>query len=268
MNEKTISQYYLERYVLEELPEDEKEKIRHLCSTNPEIQSAVEEIKKSNRNILELYPFQTMKADFSNHHAEISRKPFPWKLIFTVSSAAAILVLIFWLPVLKHKSLIFQPASERDITLVKGIVNVDLSLTQLLVYRKTQDKVELLKDGEKAEAGDLLQLAYVANKKTYGMIFSIDGRGYITLHFPENKRKSTELEPHRQFLLPNAIELDDAPQFERFFFLTSESPIDVENILQKTRDIAKNLNKIRKQNLDLPEKFEQYSVLILKGESS
>jgi hypothetical protein len=100
------------------------------------------------------------------------------------------------------------------------------------------------------------------------MILSIDGKGAVTLHLPERKGDSTKLELGKQSLLSNAFELDDAPEFERFFFLTSDSPIDVDGVLQEAQDLAKNLEQIRQNNLDLPESYEQYSVLILKGEGS
>ena len=184
------------------------------------------------------------------------------------SAVATLLILILFLPLLKQKPPIIYPDAEKEVTLVKGIPAVDLSQTQLLVYRKIQDRVETLSDGEKARAGDLLQLAYVATEDLYGMILSIDGRGVVTLHLPESKGDSTQLELSRQSLLPSAIELDDAPEFERFFFLTSDSPIDVDGILQEAQDLAKNLEQVRQNNLDLPENFQQYSVLILKGEGS
>jgi hypothetical protein len=72
----------------------------------------------------------------------------------------------------------------------------------------------------------------------------------------------------KQFLLPNAIELDDAPNFERFFFLTSEYPIDVDGVLREAQDLANNPERVQQKNLDLPESFKQYSVLILKGGGS
>ncbi len=143
-----------------------------------------------------------------------------------------------------------------------------MSRTQLLVYRKIQERVETLSDGEKARAGDLLQLAYVSAEDSYGMILSIDGRGAVTLHLPESEGDSTKLELSKQSLLPSAFELDDAPEFERFFFLTSDSPFDVGGVLQEAQDLAKNLEQVRQNNLDLPESFHQYSVLILKGEGS
>jgi len=269
MNKETISEYYLERYALGELPDEEKEEIRLLSSSVPEIQAALDEIKSSNRDILALYPPLTVKASLLMQLAETPKKAFPLKRVLTISSAVAtLLILILVFPLHKQKPSIIYPDAEREVTLAKGIPAVDLSRTQLLVYRKIQDRVETLSDGEKARAGDLLQLAYVTTEDSYGMILSIDGRGAVTLHLPESKGDSTKLELSKQSLLPNAIELDDAPEFERFFFLTSDSPIDVDEVLLEAQDLAKNLEQVRQNNLDLPESFKQYSVLILKGEGS
>jgi hypothetical protein len=266
MNKESISEYYLERYVLGELPEEEKEEISRLASNNPELQAAINEIKASNQEILEFYPPHTIKAILMAQNSETSKKPPSLKFILTISSAAALLFLILNLPLKRQESNELYSNSEKEVTLVKGIARVDLSQTQLLVYRKLQDQVELLKDGEKAQAGDLLQLAYVSAEGTYGMIFSIDGRGFITLHFPEYNGESTKLEFHKQFLLSNAIELDDAPGFERFFFLTSDYPFNVNSILKEAQNMAEDLEKIQTQDLHLSENFNQYSILILKGE--
>lgn len=269
MNKEIISEYYLERYVLGELPEEEEKKIRQLSLSAPEIHAALEEIRSSDQDILALYPPLTVKASLLTQLAESPKKSFPYRRILTISSAVAtLLILILFLPLLKQKPRVIYPDREQEVTLVKGIPAVDITRTQLLVYRKIQDRVEILSDGEKARAGDLLQLAYVTTEDSYGMIFSIDGRGTVTLHLPESKSKSTRLEMSKQFLLPNAIELDDAPKFERFFFLTSESPIDVDGVLVEAEALAKNPEQVQQKNMELPERFKQYSVLILKGEGS
>jgi hypothetical protein len=269
MNKEAISEYYLERYALGELPEEEEEEIRQWTSSMPEIQAALEEIRSSNREILSLYPPQTVKASISTWQDDRPKELFPKKRILAISAAvSAFLILLLVLPLLKQKPPIVYPDLEQDNTTVKGIPTVDLSKTQLLVYRKIQDQVEMMSDGEYARMGDLLQLAYVAVEDPYGIILSIDGRGVITLHLPDSEQKSTKLEGKKQFFLPNAIELDDAPDFERFFFLTSKSPIDVEEVLQEAQDLAKNPDLVQCNDLDLPLSFNQYSVLILKGEGS
>lgn len=269
MNKEIISEYYLERYALGELPDEEVGEIGRLVSSNAELQATLEEIRSSNRDILALYPPLTVKAGLLTRLDDVPNKSYPLKYVLTISSAvAAFLILILILPLLKRDPRIIFPEAKQDVILVKGIPTVDLSRTQLLVYRKIQDQVEILSDKEQARAGDLLQLAYVTTEEPYGMILSIDGRGIITLHFPEGRWKSTALELNKQFLLPNAIELDDAPGFERFFFLTSKSPIDVDTVLKELKDLAKNPDRIQQAGLELPKNFKQYSILILKGEGS
>jgi len=151
---------------------------------------------------------------------------------------------------------------------VKGISHIDLTKTQLLVFRKNKEDVEILDSGTLSNKGDLLQLAYVAAHEPYGIILSIDGRGEISLHFPEDKNGSTELLMNKKSLLPHAIELDDAPDFERFFFITSKNKINVQDVLLLVEELAKNPGRLRESELDLAEGMEQYSVLIIKGEDS
>jgi hypothetical protein len=267
MNKEIISEYYLERYALGELPDEEAEEIGRLAAADPELQTALENIESSNREILALYPPRMVKASLSTQIAEMPKKSFPMKPVLAISSVTAVLLTLFLvLPLLKEKPGIVYPDAEQDVTLIKGIPKVDLSVTQLLVYRKIQDKVEILSDGDQARAGDLLQLAYVSVEESHGMILSIDGRGLITLHFPESKGESTKLDLNKQLLLPNAMELDDAPGFERFLFLTSGSPIDVDAVLKELEGMAKNPEQIRQTGLDLPGNLKQYSILILKGE--
>lgn len=269
MNKEIISEYYLERYALGELPAEEAEEIWQMAALDPELRTALENIESSNREILTLYPPPMIKASLTTQLTEMQKKPFALKRVLIYASvAAALLLVILVLPLLKEKPGMVYTDAERDVILIKGIPKVDLSVTQLLVYRKIQDQVEMLADGDHARAGDLLQLAYVATEETYGMIFSIDGRGLVTLHFPEDSRESTKLEMNKQLSLPNAIELDDAPGFERFFFLTSRTPIDVDAVLKELKDLTEYPEQARQIDLDLPGNLKQYSFLILKGEGS
>jgi hypothetical protein len=272
MTKEFISDYYLERYVLGELPEEETERIRQTASTDPELRRALKDIESSNREILALYPPSIVKANLLTRSNEMMRKPslFPLKQILTISSALAAIIVAFILilPIIKNETEIKPVDTGEDFALVKGIEAVDLSKTQLLIFRKIDEKVEILKDGTRAKEGDLLQLGYVTVEEPYGMILSIDGRGDITLHYPSKKGGSTGLVLRKKSFLSNAIELDDAPAFERFFFITSESEIDVDKILQKAESLSQDLDRVQQEELDLGGNLKQYSILIRKGEGS
>src|SRR5690606_19161898 len=74
--------------------------------------------------------------------------------------------------------------------------------------------VERLGEGATARAGDVLQVSYVAAGRRRGAVLSIDGRGVVTLHFPERAGAATELVQEGAVPLAHAYELDDAPAFE------------------------------------------------------
>ena len=143
---------------------------------------------------------------------------------------------------------------------------VNLGKTRLLIHRKRNNHVELLPNGTSAKAGDLLQLGYITANEPYGIILSIDGQGRVTLHFPESKDLPTALVRRQKILLPNAIELDNAPAFERFFFITSTSPLEVAGTLRAAEKLAKDLHRASKELLPLPGDINQYSLIILKGD--
>ena len=155
-----------------------------------------------------------------------------------------------------------------DQTLVKGEAAVDLTKTQLLVYRKRGDLAEILGDGNEAGAGALLQLAYVAAAEPHGVILSIDGRGRVTRHFPAEEGGSTLLALNKRIAPPERHRARRRPGFERFFLVTSAEPIDVGAVLAKAGELAKDPGRARRSDLDLPAGLKQRSVLILKGEGS
>jgi hypothetical protein len=270
MNHELLNEYYLERYVLGELPDETAEEIRRQVLVYPEIDAILKEIESSNRDILELYPVDSVKADLITRMNEAQRKPasFSLRRILYFSSALATVLVFFLLilPAIKEKTGTEPFLIGPEQTVIKGIAAIDLSKTQLLIFRKINNEVEMIKDREHALAGDLLQLGYVAAEESYGMIFSIDGRGSVTLHFPAEIGGSTALEKHKESLLANAIELDDAPDFERFFFVTSIYDIDIGSVLKNAESLAKVPGRVPQTDLDLPDGLKQYSILILKGE--
>ena len=278
MNRELINEYYLERYVLEELPEAYAQEIRQLAATDPDIRAALSEIEASNRDILSTYPVSELKKSLENQQQESlnpafkrtqSHKIFPLRrILYFFYALAALLLLVLFLPQLRKEPGI-PPFDEREgYSAVKGDQNIDLSQTQLLIYRKNKDNVELLSDGARVREGDLLQLAYVAASHPYGLILSIDGRGVVTLHFPVEKSNAIDLLQNKRTVLSNAIELDDAPGFERFFLITSGSHIDIDTILKKAQNLAHDPSRVIRAKLDLPSEIEQFSILILKGENS
>ncbi len=142
--------------------------------------------------------------------------------------------------------------------------SVHLGAPYLVVHRHTSGLPEVLPNPTQAEAEDLLQLAYVASGRRFGVIVSIDGRSQVTLHAPETPAASTELVPTGMVSLSRAFELDDAPNFERFFFVTAAEPIDVERVLQAGYELGRDQSAREPGLLALDPAWEQGTFTLYK----
>jgi hypothetical protein len=134
----------------------------------------------------------------------------------------------------------------------------------LRVHRQGATEPELLTNHAKARRGDVLQLSYVAAGRPFGMVISLDGRGTVTLHHPATLTGSTALAPGEAVTLDHAYELDDAPGFERFLFVTSDAPLDVATVLEAAHVLARQPSEARTRPLPLPETLVQTSFTLEK----
>jgi hypothetical protein len=275
MSEK-ISHLDWERYVLGELPPDRAKALRDRLNEDPGLRREVEEIERSNRDDLERYPASRVVAKIRERFereasgagkAEACRRlrpPVSKRLALLIPALAAAAVLaVLLLPGRKPGVLPRVADSIRDDTVVKGTAGVDLKTTHLLVFRKRGTTVEELADGSQSRAGDILQMAYVSTRK-FGMILSIDGTGRISSQFPDTAGTSAPLDVNRKTLLPHSVELDNAPRFERIFFVTSDSPIDGKAVWAAAQALARNPERAEKEALVLPDGLDQVTFLIRK----
>ncbi len=117
--------------------------------------------------------------------------------------------------------------------------------------------IERLDDGARVRAGDRLQLQYRAGDRSHGAIVSIDGAGTATLHFPSTVHGSTRLRAGGLIALDHSYELDDAPSFERFFFVTTDASttLDVAMVLAAAKTLAAS-NDPEHGTLELPATHE------------
>jgi hypothetical protein len=119
----------------------------------------------------------------------------------------------------------------------------------LAIFRKTNNGSEPLHPGEKARAGELLRIGYQAGGFPYGAILSVDGNGNVTRHWPASGERAGRLE-NGEALLPSSFELDEAPDFERFYFVVSKRPFALDPLLKSLRENetlpdVKNIRAIR-----------------------
>ncbi|RKG65269.1 ActD-like protein, partial [Corallococcus sp. CA054B] len=134
---------------------------------------------------------------------------------------------------------------------------------RLDVHRQAGTRTEHLTDGAPAQVGDVVQLSYTAAGHAHGVILSVDGRGTVTPHLPASGDTSALLERSGTHLLPRAYELDDAPGFERFFFVSSDTPFELEGVMAAARVLATS-PEARTAPLTLPTGLGQTSFLLEK----
>lgn len=265
MTNKQIKTWEIERYLLGELPPSRMGEIARLIRENPAIDKEIEKLRLANIEVLEKHPIETMlpeilrKYEENRRQARIREKTRPItlkRLLYATPVVASALILLF-VVFFKDSTI---PGSMR----IKGDESLDFSKTQVIIYRKGKGGIELLSGQTQAKAGDLLQLGYISAGRTHGIIFSIDGNGVVTLHYPEKRDGSSLLKQEKKNLLSSAYELDNAPGFERFFFITAMQEIDVEDILKRAEALALSPKLAKATNFDLPESCHQFSILLNK----
>jgi hypothetical protein len=114
-----------------------------------------------------------------------------------------------------------------------------LSTVELSVFLKGDSEIPLSDQAVVGE-GNTVQIAYKAPAgERYGVIFSIDGRSEVTMHYPYRGGQSSVLVSGKRTFLNEAYTLDDAPFYEVFVMVVSEKPLNAETVLLEAQSIAK-----------------------------
>jgi hypothetical protein len=241
---RNIPDLVLERYRLDELPETSARAVAQMVAADPALQARLDALARSDADI---------RAQYSPLISIHDRRAPSRRLVvraLTAATLGATALLVF-------AALPRTPSQPTVTERIKG------GRPSLALYRRTPSGSERLADGDVARTGDLLRVGYASAGRAYGVIFSIDGRGTVTLHLPPAGDESASLEkilvPGKPILLDRAYELDDAPRIERFYFVTGARPFAVAPVLAAARAAAAAPEK-----LPLPAGLEQVTFAIQK----
>ncbi len=252
---KPIGEWTLEQFVQGELPAEQQDALRQRVETDAALARRVQALRDSDREILERHPARSVaaavRARAEAARARRARWIAPGALAFAGAAAAIVLAVHFVPRPLPIAEGVGEPGER-----IKG------AEPRLFVFEVDGGKAVRLDDGARVSPGKTVQLQYVAAGKRYGAIVSIDGRGGVTLHWPVRPDAPARLEPGKASL-PDAFQLDDAPGFERFFFVTSTSPIAAADVLSAADLLAREPDA-RSAPLRLPAGWEQSSLLLDK----
>lgn len=201
-----------------------------------ELEGALAQLKKSDQEILSAYPALNFtpavvgaaKEALANKEAPAGKdKPNIYVRLNKTRplffAAAAVLVLALCAPVALNtiKSL----GGSRSIRL-KGS-----GQHQIRLYKQSGADAVQLKNGEAVKESDLVQITYIPGSYNYGVIFSVDGNGNVTRHFPDASWQAEKLQKTGEEVpLAFSYELDDAPKYECFVFVASKNPFDFSKI--------------------------------------
>ena len=187
-----------------------------------EIENALQELKKSNQEILNIYPVEKIQKQFIKKTLTVKG----YKNIRYISlAAAALFAVALCVPVLMNS---VRATSSKNITRAKGSVSKH---QELRLYKKAGNDAVILKNGTDARENDVIQITYLPGEYNYGVIFSVDGSGNLTRHFPEDSWVSEKLEKTgSEVPLEFSYKLDDAPKYECFIFVASKKTFDMSTI--------------------------------------
>jgi hypothetical protein len=258
-HEKKTPDWLLERLALGELDEAAAADVRRrLAAEGRDADAELAALAASSREILEAHPPARVAAALRVRAAE-ARPARTWLVALPLVLAGAAAIGLVARPSTRGGA----PRSVGDV----AFENTEIKGTsELHVYRHRASGDERLSDGARATTGDLLQLAYRAPTDAFGTLISIDGRGHVTVHWPEPGADGpARLSPKGEVRLPSAYELDDAPAFERFIFVSAAAPFDMKTVIDAAEALATRPADARARRLALPANLNQLSLALDKN---
>ena len=240
-----IPDWKLERFLTGDLPEEEMNKLRELEANDAVFANRVKMLREDNKAILSKLPFETLAVNLGTGAAGNAAKNAAKNAArFTLVKFAAAAMFVFAIALVaffaQRETSVMNERVGSDVATVNGSQNTQVALAEnesdtrikgldarMEVWKKTSAGIVQLNDLDSVGEGDEIQLRYAVPEKCFGLLFSMDGNGALTLHMGDGV-KAIELAPGKMNSLPFAYKLDDAPYFEKFFFVTSPKEFAVE----------------------------------------
>ena len=242
-----ISDFKLERYLLGELSEKEMRELQERELSDEIFAARVAEMRLQGKRFVAENPFVALEAKMAAAEQSANDERNVVSGMWLKVAAALVIALGVLSMVLLNRNV--ETFDSKDASMQVAMADVDDGTrikgmqASLEVWKKTGDSaVQMVNLGD-AHEGDEIQLRYRVPQKCFGMLFSMDGNGTITMHMGEGN-KAIELEPGKMTTLPFAYKLDNAPKFEKFFLLTSQNSFEIDG-----NDIDKSLKQAGVENV-------------------
>jgi hypothetical protein len=252
MNADTgVPDILLERYRLNELPNDEADRLAALLAHDSRLRERLAALAASDEELRGSGVPDRLEAGARRQLAgkiEPRRRAWYWA-VPVLATIALVAISVARMSTPSNGGSAGRSAEGPD--RIKGLEPA------LALYRRTAEGSETLADGAVARQGDLIRIGYRPAGHSYGAIVSIDGAGNVTMHLPPTGARAAALKHQPTVLLDQAYELDDAPGWERFYFVAGDAPFDVATVMQAARDAATDRSGTPPGGLSLPRGLAQ-----------
>ena len=256
MKERRVSDLRVEQLMLGELTPEAQAALRARLAAEPGGLARLAALAEDTDATLARHPAAAVAAEVERR-LQRRRPPRLVLGLVPLAAAAAAVFLVTCTPLALQAAL---PESGAPTERAKGALH-----SALAIHRQVASSAELLTEGAAAHPGDVVQLTVAPRGAGHGVIVSVDGRGAVTLHFPERPGGSTALPGGLPSVaVAHAYELDDAPAYERFFLVTAQHPINVAAVVDAARTLAAQGDTARTAALPLSADHAQATILLRK----
>jgi hypothetical protein len=247
-----VRDWELERYRVGELSREERERLEALLSADAALRSRLTALDAADAAFIERHPAPAFAAQV-RERARSREMPQPTQARFALAFAGAGAAVILATGV--FLALRTTPGSE-DGDRIKGLT------PHVLLFKKTASGAVRLAPASLVRERDIIQLAYQAAGRRYGIIVSVDARGVVTRHLPATGNQAAPLRPGT-VALPDAYQLDDAPRWECFYLITADTPFNIEDVVSVVRRVGRSAEPPAQFNL--PTRFGQEVFVLRKA---
>ena len=209
-------------------------------------------LREDNKAILNKLPFETLSEKFAaaKDAADAKANELASGFRFVKFASAAVLVLaVALVALMAQRETVVTGENANAMAQARDAQNTQVALIEtqsdtrikgmearMEVWKKTSAGIVQLENMAEAKEGDEIQLRFSVPEKCFGLLFSMDGNGALTMHMGDGS-KAVGLVPGKMNSLPFAYKLDDAPHFEKFFLITSQKEFavdekDIDNLLK------------------------------------
>ena len=238
-----IPDWKLERFLTGDLPDGEMREIRELEASDEVLAQRLKLLREDNKAILNKFPFESLAAKMADTDATAANNVLRFSFVKFAAAAVFVLAVALVAFMTQRDAVVTGVNADgkgSDIAQTQNLQNMQVAMNEtasdtrikgldarMEVWKKTTSGIVQLQDLDEVHEGDEIQLRYAVPEKCFGLLFSMDGNGALTLHMGDGV-KAIELAPGKMNSLPFAYKLDDAPYFEKFFFVTSPKEFAVE----------------------------------------